>query len=602
MEDDATVVMDWVRRQVGSTPEGVLGDIAAPAYLLPGSSRAAEVDELFRRDESLSCVVLECARGPVLVDRTSFEAALTGRLGYGRLLHSRRAVLEMVPEDTMVFSHDTPIAAAGAAVLARRTPGTVATAVVVLWPNGELGVAQVTTLLEHLAHDYAYQSLHDSLTHLPNRLHLMERFSESVEGSWAGMLFIDLDRFKDVNDELGHGAGDQVLVQFSERLRLACRTDDVVARLGGDEFAVLITNPMSTAQTLALAERIVSEAGAPFSVTVHDTRGVASEHVVTIGASVGVARADRACSSVIVTSLDLLLKQADSAMYYAKEHGRGRASSYDPVMRTRLDSTETTHARRLMERRLRSAIEYEELTLHYQPVVDLPSGRVTGVEALARWHDADLGNVPPDQFIPLAEETGLIVGLGAWVLATACHQGAAWADGVEPALSVAVNVSPVQLAQPGFLDVVLEALSDSGLPPDRLCLEITETAAVSDLPETARVLGELRNRGVRIALDDFGTGHSSLTMLRSLPLDVVKIDRSFVEKVACSDQDAVLVRLVIDMTHTLGLQVCAEGVETPDQARQLIVMGCDLAQGWYFGMPEAPTGHLARTSTRVGGA
>lgn len=596
------MVMQWARREAAGAPEGVLGDIAVPAFLLPGGSRAGDVDELFRRDESLRCVVLDGARGPVLVDRTSFEAALTGRLGYGRLLHSRRAVEEMVPEGTLVFSHDTSIAAAGAAVLARRTSGTVATAVVVRWPNGQMCVAQVTALLEHLADDYAYQSLHDPLTHLPNRLHLMERFTRSLDGSWAGVLFIDLDRFKDVNDEVGHGAGDQVLVQFSERLRSACGADDVVARLGGDEFAVLVASPASTGQTLALAERIVLEAAEPFAVTVHDARGDAGEHVATIGASVGVARVDHGCSSARKTSLDLLLKQADSAMYYAKEHGRGRASSYDPAMQTRLDSAEATHARRLMERRLRAAIEDGELTLHYQPVVDLPSGEVTGVEALARWHDPELGDVPPDQFIPLAEETGLIIDLGAWVLATACRQGSAWADGGGPALSVAVNVSPVQLAQPGFLDVVLEALADSGLPPDRLCLEVTETAAVSDLPETARVLGELRHRGVRIALDDFGTGHSSLTMLRALPLDLVKIDRSFVEKVASSAQDAALVRLVVEMTHTLGLRVCAEGVETSDQARQLISMGCDSAQGWYFGMPEPPAERRARTSAHVGPA
>jgi diguanylate cyclase (GGDEF)-like protein len=587
-EDDPAVAMEWMRRETAGTSDDVLGDIAVPAFLVPGTSRTADVDELFRRDESLRCVVLDCADGPLLVDRASFQAMLTGRLGYGWVLHSRRAVIEMVTEATLVLAHDTPIAAAGSAVLAQRSPGTVANAVVVRWPNGELGVAQVTMILEHLAHDYAYQSLHDPLTRLPNHLYLMEQFNRPEEDQRTGVLFIDLDRFRGVNDELGHGAGDQVLVQFSERLRSVCRAQDVVARLGGDEFAVLITTPTSTTQTLALAERIALEAAGPFTVAVQDTRGVASERVVTIGASVGVAHADRTCRSVCVTSLDVLLKQADAAMYYAKEHGRGRAASYDPAMLTDVDP-ETTQARRHMERRLRAAIENEGLTLHYQPVVDLPSGRVSGVEALARWDDPDLGSVPPDEFIPLAEETGLIIDLGTWVLATACLQGAAWAVGVEHALSVAVNVSPVQLAQPGFFDVVLDALSNSGLPADRLCLEVTETAAITHLPETVRVPSKLESCGVQIALDDFGTGHSSLTMLRSLPLHVVKIDRSFVEKVACSTQDAVLVRSVIDMTHALGLRVCAEGVETPDQARQLVSMGCDSAQGWYFGRPEPPT-------------
>jgi len=253
-----------------------------------------------------------------------------------------------------------------------------------------------------------------------------------------------------------------------------------------------------------------------------------------------------------------------------------------------------------MERALRLAIETGGLTVHYQPVVELPSGRVTGVEALARWNDPVLGNVPPDQFIPLAETTGLILDLGEWVLRAACRQAATSTSGVEQHLTVAVNVSPVQLAQQGFVEVVMDALDDSGLPASRLCLEVTETAAIINLAETTARLAELRHRGVQIALDDFGTGHSSLTMLRALPLTIVKIDRSFVAKVARSAQDAVLVRLVIETAHTLGLRVCAEGIEDADQAQQLVAMGCDSAQGWYFGMPEPPSERLTRTlsSTR----
>ncbi len=565
---------------------GVLGEIAVPAVLVPGSCRTTEVDELFRRDGSLRCVVLETADRPVLVDRAAFEAALTGRLGYGRLLHSRRAVVEMVSEETLVMPHDASIAAAGAAVLARRSPGTVADAVVVRMSDGRLGVAHVSTIFERLAQDYAYQSLHDPLTHLPNRLYLMEQFHQSSGDEWSGILFVDLDRFKDVNDELGHGAGDQVLSQYAERLRASCRSNDVVARLGGDEFAVLTAAPLSPAQTLALAERLVLEAAAPFTVTVTDPRGSVVEHRVTIGASVGVAHADRSRPDGRMPSLDVLLKHADVAMYRAKEHGRGRTSSYDSTTGAGRDTATTTHARRHLERRLREAIADHSLSLHYQPLVQLPSGRVSGVEALARWHDPELGDVPPDRFIPVAEESGLIIDLGAWVLSMACRQAAGWASGTGEDLSVAVNVSPVQLAQPGFLDVVVRALADAGLPARRLCLEITETTEIADVADSVRVLGELRQLGVRVALDDFGTGHSSLTMLRTLPLDIVKIDRSFVEKVARGSQDAVLVRLVIDTAHTLGLEVCAEGVETADQARQLLFMGCDSAQGWFFGMPE----------------
>jgi diguanylate cyclase (GGDEF)-like protein/PAS domain S-box-containing protein len=592
--NDPADAVAWDGPEAGDATGGALGDIAVPAVLVPGGSRTTEVDELFRRDGSLRCVVVETADGPVLVDRTAFEAALTGRLGYGRLLHSRRAVVEMVTEETLVMSHDAPIAAAGAAVLARRSPGTVANAMVVRMPDGGLGVAHVSTIFERLAHDYAFQSLHDPLTHLPNRLYLMEQFHQSADGDWSGVLFIDLDRFKDVNDELGHGAGDEVLAQFAERLRSSCRSRDIVARLGGDEFAVLTAAPLSPTQTLALAERLVLEAAAPFTVAVTDSSGVVAEHLVTIGASVGVAHADRSQPHGRVSSLDVLLKHADIAMYRAKEHGRGRASNYDPTLGAGRETT-TTQGRRQLERKLREAIATRALSLHYQPLVQLPSGRISGVEALARWHDPELGNVTPDRFIPLAEETGLIIDLGAWVLSTACLQGARWAGGAAHDLSVAVNVSPVQLAQPGFFDVVVDALTRAGLPAHRLCLEITETAQIVDVADTVRVLGELRQLGVQVALDDFGTGHSSLTMLRSLPLDVVKIDRSFVEGVARSSQDAVLVRLVIDTAHTLGLQVCAEGVETADQASQLLSMGCDSAQGWYFGMPEPASERLTRS-------
>ena len=581
----------------GTGAGGTLSDVTVPAVLVSGESLTTEVDELFRRDGTLRCVVLQTADRPVLVDRAAFEVALTGRLGYGRLLHSRRAVVEMVTEETLVMPHDAPIAAAGAAVLARRSPGTVADAVVVRMPGGGLGVAHVSTIFERLAHDYAYQSLHDPLTHLPNRLYLMEQFHQATDGDWSGVLFIDLDRFKDVNDELGHSAGDQVLAQFAGRLRSSCRGHDIVARLGGDEFAVLTAAPLSPTQTLALAERLVLEAAAPFTVTVTDSSGVVSEHLVTIGASVGVAHADRSQPHDRVSSLDVLLKHADIAMYRAKEHGRGRTSNYDPTMGAGREAATETQARRRLERRLRAAIAGRALSLHYQPLVQLPSGRISGVEALARWHDPELGNVPPDRFIPLAEETGLIIDLGAWVLSTACLQGARWAEGAAHDLSVAVNVSPVQLAQPGFFDVVAGALTGAGLPAHRLCLEITETAQIADLADTVRVLGELRQLGVQVALDDFGTGHSSLTMLRSLPLDVVKIDRSFVERVARSSQDAVLVRLVIDTAHTLGLEVCAEGVESADQARQLLSMGCDSAQGWYFGMPEPASARLTRSLT-----
>ncbi|QTE28153.1 EAL domain-containing protein [Pengzhenrongella sicca] len=598
----SSAVLEWVRDGAGNTTGGLLSDVCVPALLVAASIRAEDVDELFRGDAALRCVVLHGPDGPVLVDRSWFEMTITGRLGYGRLLHASTAVLDLISEPSLVLAHDCTVAAAASAVIARRVPGGAASAVVVQWPDGTLGVAHVSTLFEQLARQYAYQSWHDPLTMLPNRRYLMDQIRlmelqlASGGDSWQAVLFyIDLDRFKDINDLLGHSAGDQVLAQFAARLLSVSRAGDIVVRLGGDEFAILTAAPLTVAQSGAIAARLVLEAAAPFVVDVTDSTGTVQEHTVTIGASVGVAHSDPARPSVLVTSLEVLLKQADIAMYRAKEHGRGRAAHYDPQMRAGLETTETTTARRRMERRLRAAIEHGTLTVHYQPVVALPSGRVTGVEALARWHDPALGNVPPDQFIPLAEDTGLILDLGEWVLRAACREAARPAEGVDTGLTVAVNVSPVQLTQPGFVAVVLGALRDTGLAPHRLCLEITETAAISDLEVTASRLRELRSHGVGIALDDFGTGHSSLTMLRALPLTIVKIDRSFVENVARSAQDAVLVRMVIETAHTLGLEVCAEGIEDADQARQLVALGCDTAQGWYFGMPEPPSERLTQS-------
>lgn len=295
-----------------------------------------------------------------------------------------------------------------------------------------------------------------------------------------------------------------------------------------------------------------------------------------------------------MTSLEVLLRQADLAMYRAKEYGRGRSAVYDGELSSvAADSGAATRERHRMERRLRAALDTGAVVLHYQPVVELPCGRVTGVEALARWHDDELGSVPPDRFVRLAEQTGMVVDLGRHVLLTACRQAAAWdTDGRSP--TVSVNVSPLQIAHGDFPQVVRDVLGATGLDPRRLCLELTETAAVSDLEQTVAALTELRGEGVRVALDDFGTGHSSLTLLRTLPLDLVKIDRSFVAGVARSAQDAMLIRMVIETAHTLGLRVCAEGIEHHEQAVQLAALGCDAAQGWYFGMPEPPSERLAR--------
>jgi diguanylate cyclase (GGDEF)-like protein/PAS domain S-box-containing protein len=580
----------------GPATEQTLGELSSPARLVPSSATMASVDALFRRDAALRWVVVEAPGAPQLVSRSWFELAMTGRLGYGRLLLHRRPVADSTPPATLRFAADCPVATVAAAVIARRSAGdALLDAVLVTRPDGRLSVAPVTAVFEQLAQRYAYQALHDPLTGLPNRLFLLERLRQAHAAGTTGVLIsIDLDRFKDTNDHLGHAAGDDVLVEFAARLRTVARTGDLVVRLGGDEFAVLTDGPLSGAQSTALAERIVLTAAAPYVVTARTGSG--GEHLVSLGASVGVAGASGAGR----LTPDALLHRADLAVHRAKSLGRGRVAHFGTELLEDAEAAGAVRAQHEMERRLRHAIESEALELHYQPVVSLPSAQVTGVEALARWTDAELGRVAPDRFIPLAERTGLIVDLGRWVLHTACREAAGWTAGPSGLLpTVAVNVSPVQLAQRGFIDDVTAALALSGLAPDRLCLEITETAAITDLAATAARLAQVRDLGVRLALDDFGTGHSALSLLRALPVHLVKIDRSFIEQVASDTADAVLARLVIEAAHSLGRRVCAEGVETAEQAQQLVAMGCDSAQGWLFGRPEPASARLAtRLSAR----
>jgi diguanylate cyclase (GGDEF)-like protein len=565
----------------------VVGDLAGPVDIVPPDTRVTELDERFRHDTSLLCVVVDTDRGPVVVGQAWFQAHMAGPMGYGRALTSRRSLRDLRLPPSLRFPADTGIVTAAAAMVGPQEAafGDIAA---VLWPSGEIGVVTAVDLFEQLAGHYAFQAMHDSLTRLPNRLFLMQVLQQArVAGEDVALMYVDLDRFKDVNDHYGHTAGDQVLVQFAERLRALAGRDGVAARLGGDEFALLLRG--RAADREVLAERVVQDAAAPFAVRLgRDDAGHEQQLLVTIGASVGVAQAGGA--EIRYTSADLMLKHADLAMYRAKTRGRSRVAHFHTDLLLGIGGADQMHARHRLERRLRAAIHAGGLHVHYQPLVSLPSGRVLGVEALARWHDDELGDVPPTEFVAVAEDTGLVLDLGRWVLRAACAQAATWPGGFDGRVPiVAVNVSAVQLAEPTFTDDVVGALEASGLPADRLSLEITETAAIEDVDETARRLQRLRDLGVRIALDDFGTGHASLRMLRRLPVHVVKIDRSFVAGVASDPADAVLVRLVVDAAHALGISVCAEGIEDLEQARHLLAMGCDTAQGWLFGRPQAVT-------------
>jgi diguanylate cyclase (GGDEF)-like protein/PAS domain S-box-containing protein len=551
----------------------------------------ASVVRLFRQDPALRWVVLADPERPVAVSRSWSETAMPTRPGRRRRSLRRRRLAELAPRSGPALAAGMPVGLAAAELLTLRAGGDGTDAVVVTWPDGGFGVATQADVFEQVAQQYADQALHDPLTGLPNRLFLLQRLAElGGDGADRVLCHIGLDRFKDINDDHGHAAGDDVLGEFARRLRSVARAEDLVVRLGGDEFAVLTGTPLTAAQSTAFAERVITAAAAPFVV-----RGSVGREVVSLGASVGVAGPERTAEETRANPPDALLRRADLALTRAKALGRGRVAHYVDDLLADAATTDAARARHHLERRLRHAIEHGGLTLHYQPVVGLPSGQVTGVEALARWNDSDLGTVPPDAFIPIAEQTGLVVDLGRWVLDAACTEAAGWPTGPSGlAPSVAVNVSPVQLAQRGFVDDVTAALAASRLAPERLCLEITETAAITDLAATAARLGELRRLGVQLALDDFGAGHSSLTLLRALPVQLVKIDRSFIERVTRDTADAILVRLVIEAAHSLGRRVCAEGVETAEQAQQLIAMGCDAAQGWLFGRPKPASAELAR--------
>jgi diguanylate cyclase (GGDEF)-like protein len=429
---------------------------------------------------------------------------------------------------------------------------------------------------------YAHQALHDPLTGLANRARLQERLADALGGAHPGrvaVLVLDLDGFKRVNDLLGHPAGDLLLAQVAERLLSATRGSDTVARLGGDEFAVLLENARSRHNVAAVAERIVAALRAPF-----DLDGAEAVVGTSVGIALGtdVTPAVRAGGSPAAAG-DELLRDADLAMYRAKAAGKGRYLFFEPSM------YEEAVARLELEADLRAGLAKGEFRLVYQPIVALPTSAIVGVEALVRWHHPLRGVVPPLAFIPLAEETGLIIPLGRWVLEEACRQAAAWGEhAARPDLAVTVNVSGRQLYQPAFVDDVRHALTVSGLAPQQLVLELTETVML-DRPELARErFGALKALGVRLAIDDFGTGYSALSYLRQFPFDVLKIDKSFIDQIADGGQPAALAGAIAALGDALSMRTVAEGVESAEQAAALGQIGCGLAQGYHFSRPVAP--------------
>jgi diguanylate cyclase (GGDEF)-like protein len=414
------------------------------------------------------------------------------------------------------------------------------------------------------------QATHDALTGLANRNLLNDRLRQALAraeraGSLVAVLFIDLDRFKYVNDSLGHAVGDELLKAVAATISGCVRDEDTVARLGGDEFVLVLADALSEDDTLTAMTRVLEAVSRQYRVAGHELHMSCS-----IGASL-FPRDGRDAGT--------LLKNADTAMYRAKERGRNRGQFYLEEMNARLGE------RLSLENRLRHALERSELLLHYQPQVDLRSGAIVGAEALIRWREPELGLVSPDRFIPIAEETGLIVPIGEWVLETACAQAAAWRAAGLPRIRLAVNLSARQFRHKGLAEAIRRALQSNRLDPGDLELEITESMIVQEPAETIRLLESLKAIGLRIAVDDFGTGYSSLAYLKRFPIDVLKIDQSFVRGIAANRSDAAIARTVINLARSLYLHTVAEGVETAEQAGLLHDWTCDEAQGYLFSRP-----------------
>jgi diguanylate cyclase (GGDEF)-like protein len=428
----------------------------------------------------------------------------------------------------------------------------------------------------------AHQALHDPLTELPNRALFLDRLEQALARAQrssvnVAVLFLDLDRFKVVNDSLGHEAGDRLLVDVANRLRGVVRPGDTVARFGGDEFTILC-DVRGERDAVLIAERVAAAVEAPF--TLDDNEAFLT---TSLGIALTTGRVD--------ARAEALIRDADAAMYRAKERGKSRYELFDSNMRaSAVDRLEIENA-------LHRALDRGEFRVFYQPAVDLLTGEPVGVESLVRWQHPERGLVGPDEFIALTEETGLIVPLGAWVLREACRQWKVWEESGTPAPRIAVNLSTRQLGQPDLVEVVADVLEETGMDPAQLSLEITESTVLEDTESALGTLEALKRQGVRISLDDFGTGYSSLALLKRLPVDELKVDRSFVMGLGRDPKDSPIVSTVVGLAEALGLAAIAEGVETAAQAEELRRIGCRLAQGFYFARPQP----AERTTPLLGG-
>jgi diguanylate cyclase (GGDEF)-like protein len=492
---------------------------------------------------------------------------LIGFLGAEAVIHIIRLItLSMMPTATgsYIFSPDQPDKII----------------FILLFITGTARLLIMVTLVSARLQDELNQlARQDPLTQLPNRRLLLERLKHGIDmerrgGQQLALLMLDLDRFKAVNDSLGHAAGDELLQQVAARIQTRIRDIDTVVRLGGDEFIVLLEEIGHPEDAARVAEDIVADLGRPFQLSRSEETDHESGREVQIGASIGISLYPQHGDNP-----ELLLEQADTAMYEAKQAGRGCFAYFSEEL------TIAVRKRIALENRLRRAIEQQELRVYYQPQIDMLNGRIVGAEALVRWQSPAEGLIPPIHFIPIAEETGLIIAIGEWVLRETCRQGRQWLDAGLPPLTLAVNVSPHQFRRCDINKLVAEVLAETGFPAGQLELELTESGLMENQDKAVEVLNDLRAQGIRLAIDDFGTGYSSLAYLKRFPVDVLKIDKSFIDDIPHLQDDMEITATIIAMGHTLGFKVLAEGVEKQEQLDFLRKKGCDAYQGYFISKP-----------------
>lgn len=428
---------------------------------------------------------------------------------------------------------------------------------------------QVQQTKEYLAH----MAYHDVLTNLPNRVLLLDRLRSAIElaarqGWQLGLIFMDLDRFKHINDSLGHGVGDQLLESVAQRLLSCARHSDTISRQGGDEFLMLLPLIEHPADAALCAQKIIAALDLPHQI---------GSHVLHISVSIGIS-----IYPDDGRDADTLIKNADTAMYCAKDTGRNKYKFFEPKMNVRAVQ------RHSIEICLRQALERQEFILYYQPKINLNSGKIAGVEALIRWQHPEQGLLLPDQFVSIAEDCGLILPIGLWVMREACRQMRVWIRGGLPFITVAVNTSAIEFHDENFLENIRLILKETAMEPHYLELELTESVLMQDVEFIEAVLDTLSGLGIKLAIDDFGTGYSSLSYLRQFPIDTLKIDQSFVSKMIDSPDDASIVSAIISLGKSLKLHVVAEGVETAEQLAFLKAQQCDEVQGYYLGQPMPP--------------